>query len=100
MLLRLPAQVSGLGGGGRLRREAGVGAGGWRPEAFARHILDLHMDRLDLCDEKEFVSPHRAAVTALGMESVEGRYLLTGGGDGRLALFDTGMGRTRCTSCS
>lgn len=68
-----------------LQRELGA----LRPEVQIRNNFYRFLEDFDLSDEKEFKSPHKAGVTCLGMEAVEGRFLLSGGLDGKLSLFDT-----------
>ena len=62
--------------------------GGWH--AWKRIMLHKRILSLQLCVQTEIRSPHISdkGAACLDCEGIEGRYLLCGGGDGRVSLFD------------
>ncbi|XP_062509442.1 DNA excision repair protein ERCC-8-like [Corticium candelabrum] len=62
---------------------------GQDPPWMVRRCIEEERSRqLDLSKEKNVIHYHETAVKALDIDSVEGRYLLTGAADGGLAIFD------------
>ncbi|KAJ0976752.1 hypothetical protein J5N97_012226 [Dioscorea zingiberensis] len=58
------------------------------PNSFASRIRSRRTSTIELSHRKEIVSPHHGAVNSLQVDSIEGRYLLSGASDGSAAAFD------------
>ncbi|KAF3446550.1 hypothetical protein FNV43_RR11730 [Rhamnella rubrinervis] len=59
-----------------------------RPNLFANRIKWNRIERLQLSDHKEIVTPHRGSINSLQVDLTEGRYLLSGASDASAAVFD------------
>eukprot|EP00752_Nemacystus_decipiens_P004205 g3843.t1 len=63
-------------------------AGKESPASTADRLCSSRLSRLDLNVDVEIKSPHHGPITWLSVDSAEERYLLTGGADCTVALFD------------
>ena len=72
----------------RAMRERETGQRKLGSDPLAAAARQLRAASLDLSTHFEFATVHNQAVTALGLEGVEGRYLLSAAADATIGLFD------------
>ena len=72
----------------RALRQRETGQRRFAPDPLAAAARQLRAASLDLSTHFEFSTVHNQAVTALGLEGVEGRYLLSAAADATIGLFD------------
>lgn len=65
-------------------RETGV----INPKLFANRVKSNRNSSLQLSNHKDIVSAHRGAINSLQVDLTEGRYLLSGGSDASVAVYD------------
>ncbi|KAL1821870.1 hypothetical protein ACET3Z_016739 [Daucus carota] len=65
-------------------RETGV----INSKLFTRRVKSDRVSSLQLSNHKEIVSAHRGAINSLQVDLTEGRYLLSGGSDASVAVYD------------
>ncbi|KAK3029782.1 hypothetical protein RJ639_038224 [Escallonia herrerae] len=63
-------------------------SGELRPSLFCSRIRSSRAASLQLSNHKEIVSAHRGSVNSLQVDLTEGRYLLSGGADASVAVYD------------
>jgi WD40 repeat protein len=80
-----------------------------RDLAFYRcAFIPSYISRLELATDREIISGHQGALSSLDVEDIESRYLLTGGSDCKVCLYDledqtrgeTGARTSTCLSSS
>ena len=72
----------------RAMRERETGQRKLGSDPLAAAARQLRAASLDLASHFEFATIHNQAVTALSLEGVEGRYLLSAAFDATMGLFD------------
>lgn len=72
----------------RVMRERETGQRKLGSDPLAAAARQLRATSLDLSTHFEFATVHNQAVTALSLEGVEGRYLLSAAADATIGLFD------------
>lgn len=63
-------------------------SGKLRPNLFTNRIKSNRIASLQLSNHKEIISPHRGSINSLQVDLTEGRYLLSGGADASVAVYD------------
>ncbi|KAI8061108.1 WD40-repeat-containing domain protein [Gongronella butleri] len=66
-----------------------------QPLTIRRAEVTKRYYALQLSQQKEMKRVHRGAVTCLGTENIEERYLMSGGSDGRVHIYDMHVGAAR-----
>ncbi|KAI9483338.1 MAG: WD40-repeat-containing domain protein [Benjaminiella poitrasii] len=61
------------------------------PLKLERAVITKRIYSIQLSKTKELALSHRGGVNSMRLENIEQRYLLTGGGDGKVHVFDLAM---------
>jgi DNA excision repair protein ERCC-8 len=72
--------------------------GSVRAGALRRHALSQRFISAELCRNVTVAPAHRTTHNDMALDPVDGRFLLTGGGDGHVTLFDTDGGGSSNTN--